>query len=308
MIRFALRRLLTAGPTLWLLITVAFFMIRLTPGGPFDQERALPPEIEANIKAHYHLDEPLIVQYGRYLGAVARLDFGPSFAYRDWTVNDLIAAGFPVSALLGALAVGAALILGTLAGAAAALRQNRAADHTLMAFAMSGISVPNFVVGPLLILLFALHLHWLPAGGWSGARRELILPVTTLALPLIAYIARLTRASLLEVLNSNYIRAARARGLTMRQVIVRHALKPAALPVLSFLGPAIAGVLTGSVVIERIFSIPGLGGHFVQGALNRDYTLVLGVVVFYGMLIIVLNFIVDLLYAWLDPLIRYDRR
>jgi len=308
MIGYALRRLLAAVPTLWLLITLAFFMIRLSPGGPFDSERVLPPEIEANLNARYHLDEPLAMQYARYLGNVLRFDFGPSFQYRDWTVNELIRSGFPVSATLGLLAMGLALLVGIGTGIYAALRQNHWADHAVMSTAMVGISVPTFVVAPLLILLFALSLRWLPAGGWDWGLGRMVMPVVTLALPLIAYIARLMRASLIEVLHSNFIRTARAKGLSERQVIFLHALKPASLPVISFLGPAIASVLTGSVVVERIFTVPGLGSHFVQGALNRDYTLVLGVVVFYGMLIIALNFLVDLIYGWLDPRIRYDRR
>jgi oligopeptide transport system permease protein len=308
MIAYALRRLLGAIPTLLMLITLAFFMIRLSPGGPFDNERTLPPEIEANLNARYHLDEPLAMQYARYLGSVLRFDFGPSFQYKDWTVNELISSGFPVSATLGLLAMALALVVGLSAGTYAALRQNSWIDYGVMTIAMTGISIPTFVVAPLLILVVALSLGWLPAGGWDWTPARMVMPVVTLALPLIAYISRLMRASLIEVLHSNFIRTARAKGLSERQVIFRHALKPAALPVISFLGPAIAGVLTGSVVVERIFTVPGLGSHFVQGALNRDYTLVLGVVVFYGMLIIALNFLVDLIYAWLDPRIRYDRR
>ncbi|MCG8463730.1 MAG: oligopeptide ABC transporter permease OppB [Xanthomonadales bacterium] len=308
MIAYALRRLLGAIPTLLMLITLAFFMIRLSPGGPFDNERTLPPEIEANLNARYHLDEPLAMQYARYLGNVLRFDFGPSFQYKDWTVNELISSGFPVSATLGLLAMALALVVGLSAGTYAALRQNSWIDYGVMTIAMTGISIPTFVVAPLLILVVALSLGWLPAGGWDWTPARMVMPVVTLALPLIAYISRLMRASLIEVLHSNFIRTARAKGLSERQVIFRHALKPAALPVISFLGPAIASVLTGSVVVERIFTVPGLGSHFVQGALNRDYTLVLGVVVFYGMLIIVLNFLVDLIYAWLDPRIRYDRR
>lgn len=308
MISYALRRLLAAIPTLLILITLAFFMIRLSPGGPFDTERALPPEIEANLNARYHLDEPLAMQYARYLGDVLRFDFGPSFQYRDWTVNELIRSGFPVSATLGLLAITLALFVGVSVGAYAALKQNSLIDYAVMSVAMSGISIPTFVVAPLLILVIALGLGWLPAGGWDWSLSRMVMPVITLALPLIAYISRLMRASLIEVLHSNFIRTARAKGLSESQVIFRHALKPAALPVISFLGPAVAGVLTGSVVVERIFTVPGLGSHFVQGALNRDYTLVLGVVVFYGILIIVLNFIVDIIYAWLDPRIRYDRR
>lgn len=306
MLKFTLRRLAWAVPTLFCLITVAFFMIRVAPGGPFDSERALPPEIEANLAAKYHLDEPLIAQYGRYLAQIARFDFGPSFHYRDWTVNDLIAQGAPVSFTLGALAMLLALIPGVFIGALAAMRQNSRMDYLVMSLSMIGISIPTFVMAPLLILLLAVTLGWLPAGGWDGSVSRMILPVVTLALPMVAYIARITRGSMIEVLHSNFIRTARAKGLPEREVMMRHALKPALLPVISYLGPATAAVLTGSVVIEQIFTIPGIGSYFVQGALNRDYTLVLGVVIFYGMLIILLNFIVDLIYAWLDPRIRYD--
>jgi oligopeptide transport system permease protein len=306
MLRYSLRRLASAIPTLFLLITVAFFLIRIAPGGPFDSERALPPEIEANLAAKYHLDEPLAFQYGRYMWQIARLDFGPSFHYRDWSVNDLIVQGAPISFSLGALALFIALIIGVAIGAWAAMRQNRPSDYTVMSFAMIGISVPNFVMAPLLILLFAITLGWLPAGGWDYSPSRMVLPVITLALPMIAYIARITRGSMIEVLHSSYIRTVRAKGMPEKDVILRHALKPALLPVISYLGPAAAAILTGSVVVERIFTIPGIGSYFVQGALNRDYTLVMGVVILYGMLIILFNFLVDLLYAWLDPRIRYD--
>jgi oligopeptide transport system permease protein len=280
-------------------------MIRLAPGGPFDSEKILPPEIKANLDAKYHLDEPLVKQYFRYLGQIITLDFGPSFQYKDWTVNELIARGFPVSLTIGALAMVLAFSLGTLIGIVAAVRQNTAVDYSLMGVAMLGISIPNFVVAPLLILLVAVYAGWLPAGGWDWSMQRMVLPVVTLALPVIAYIARLTRGSMIEVLHSNYIRTARAKGLPESLVILRHALKPALLPVISFMGPATAGLITGSVVIERIYSIPGLGSYFVQGALNRDYTLVMGVVIFYGVIIILLNFIVDILYAWMNPRIRY---
>jgi len=293
-------------PTLLMLITIAFFMMRMAPGGPFDSEKALPAEIRSNLDVKYHLDEPLLQQYFRYLGQIVTLDFGPSFQYKDWTVNELIAKGFPVSLSIGGLAMVLAFVLGTLVGIAAALRQNTAIDYSMMGVAMMGISIPNFVVAPLLILLFAVYLGWLPAGGWEGSFRYMLLPVITLALPVIAYIARLTRGSMIEVLHSNYIRTARAKGLPERVVIFRHALKPALLPVISFMGPATAGLITGSVVIERIYSIPGLGSYFVQGALNRDYTLVMGVVIFYGVVIVLLNFIVDILYAWLNPKIRFE--
>jgi oligopeptide transport system permease protein len=299
-------RLLGLIPTLLVLITIAFFLIRMAPGGPFDGEKILPPEIKANLDVKYHLDEPLIKQYFRYLGQIITLDFGPSFQYKDWTVNELIARGFPVSLTIGGLAMLLAFFLGTLIGIVAAMRQNTAVDYSLMGVAMLGISIPNFVVAPLLILLVAVYAGWLPAGGWDWSVQRMVLPVITLALPAIAYIARLTRGSMIEILHSNYIRTARAKGLPEHLVIRRHALKPALLPVISFMGPATAALITGSVVIERIYSIPGLGSYFVQGALNRDYTLVMGVVVFYGVIIILLNFIVDILYAWMNPRIRYN--
>lgn len=306
MINYSLKRLASAVPTLLLLITVAFFMIRIAPGGPFDSERALPPDIEANLAAKYHLDEPLVMQYGRYLWQIVRFDFGPSFHYLDWSVNDLIAQGAPVSFTLGFLALLLALLIGVPVGTWAAMRQNRPSDYGVMSVAMIGISVPNFVMAPLLILVFAIVLGWLPAGGWELSFSRLVLPVVTLALPMIAYIARITRASMIEVLHSPFIRTARAKGMPEKTIIIEHALKPALLPVISYLGPAAAAILTGSVVVERIFTIPGIGSYFVQGALNRDYTLVMGVVILYGVLIIVFNFIVDLLYAWLDPRIRYE--
>ena len=305
-LRHSAPRLLGLIPTLLVLITIAFFLIRVAPGGPFDSEKILPPEIRANLDAKYHLDEPLVQQYFRYLGQIITLDFGPSFQYKDWTVNELIARGFPVSLTVGGLAMLLAFFVGTFIGITAALRQNTAVDYSIMGVAMLGISIPNFVVAPLLILVLAVYQGWLPAGGWDWSIQKMILPVVTLALPVIAYIARLTRGSMIEVLHSNYIRTARAKGLPGHLVIRRHALKPALLPVISFMGPATAGLITGSVVIERIYSIPGLGSYFVQGALNRDYTLVMGVVVFYGVIIILMNFIVDLLYAWMNPRIRYD--
>ena len=304
MLRFAIKRLLGAVPTLLVLIALAFFLIKVAPGGPFDTDRQLPPEIEANLNAAYHLDEPLYKQFSLYLSGLLRGDFGPSFQYRDYTVTELIAAGFPVSLRLGGLAMLLAFCVGVAVGTIAALKQNEFTDHAVMAAAMTGVSVPNFVMAPLLVLLFAVTLKWLPAGG-LGDWRHLVLPVIALGLPQIAYIARLTRGSMIEVLRADFIRTARAQGLPQRAVIVRHALKPALLPVISYLGPATAAIITGSVVIEQIFGVPGLGRFFVQGALNRDYTLVMGVVVFYGVLIIVLNLIVDLVYARLDPRVRY---
>jgi len=306
-LRYSLTRFLGAIPTLLILITIAFFMIRAAPGGPFDAEKALPPEIEANLRAAYHLDEPLVQQFGRYVLNLVRGDFGPSFQYKDYSVTELIAAGFPVSLRLGGSAMLLALLVGVSAGTIAALRQNSRTDHAVMAVSMTGISIPNFVMAPLLILFFAVYLGWLPAGGiGDGGFRHMILPVISLALPQIAYIARLTRGSMIEVLRSNFVRTARAQGLPERAVILRHALKPALLPVISYLGPATAAVITGSVVIEQIFGVPGLGRYFVQGALNRDYTLVMGVVVFYGALIILFNLVVDLVYAWLDPKVKYS--
>jgi len=306
LLKFALKRFVGAWPTLLIMIAMAFFMIRIAPGGPFDSERSVPPEIEANLRAAYHLDEPLYRQFGRYLAGLAQGDFGPSFQYKDFTVTELVMGGFPVSLRLGGLAMLLAVLFGVGAGCVAALRQNTLIDHSVMALSMTGISIPNFVVAPILILVFAVFLGWLPAGGLGdGSASHLVLPVISLALPQIAYISRLTRASMIEVLHTNFIRTARAKGLPERHIILRHALKPALIPVVSYLGPATAAIVTGSVVIEQIFGVPGLGRYFVQGALNRDYTLVMGVVVFYGVLIIVFNFLVDMLYALLDPRVRY---
>ena len=306
MLNYFFRRILGAIPTLFILMALAFFLIRLAPGGPFDSEKVLLPEIEANLRAAYHLDEPLYQQFARYLGNLLQGDFGPSFQYRDLTVTELIMTGFPISLRLGAGAMAFAVIFGVLAGSVAALWQNSRTDYVVMAVSMTGISVPSFVMAPLLILVFAVYLGWLPAGGLGGGSfRNMVLPVVSLALPQIAYVARLTRGSLIEILRSNFIRTAKAQGLPMGKILLVHALKPALLPVVSYLGPATAAVITGSVVIEQIFGIPGLGRFFVQGALNRDYTLVMGIVVFYGTLIVVFNFLVDLAYAWLDPKVRY---
>ncbi|MCK2185360.1 oligopeptide ABC transporter permease OppB [Halomonas getboli] len=307
MLSYAFKRLLQAIPTLLIVITLAFFLMRVAPGGPFDGERALPPDIEANLMAAYHLDEPLPQQYLRYLGDLLQGDFGPSFKYKDFSVTDLIQQGFPVSLEIGGLAILLALALGLPLGVIAALKRNSAVDYAVMGTALAGIAIPNFVVAPLLALVFGVILSWLPAGGWNGgALPNLVLPVLALSIQQIAYIARIMRASMIEVLGSHYIRTARAKGLSERLVVWRHAIRPALLPVVSYLGPAIAGIITGSVVIEQIFGIPGIGRYFVQGALNRDYTLVMGTVVFYGALIVLLNLIVDLLYSALDPQIRYD--
>ncbi len=305
MLRYTLGRALGAIPTVMLVIVLAFLLVRAAPGGPFDSERVLSAAVEANIRAYYHLDEPLPQQFLRYVSGLLRGDFGPSYSYRDHTVTDLIADSFPVSLLIGGSAIVLALIVGVTAGIAAALRPNTLTDRVVMAFAMSGISIPVFVVAPLLVLLFAVKLNWLPVG-WSssGGFSRMILPVVSLALPQIAYIARLSRASLIDVLNSDFVRTARAQGLSRSSIIRYHALKPALLPVVSYLGPAVAVVLTGSVVVEEIFGVPGLGQFFVRGALNRDYTLVMGIVIFYAVLVILANLIVDLVYGWLDPRIR----
>ncbi|MEJ2161626.1 MAG: oligopeptide ABC transporter permease OppB [Chromatiales bacterium] len=303
MLSFAFRRLLSAIPTLLVLLALSFALIRVAPGGPFDTEKTIPAEIQERLNETYHLDEPLWQQFFRYLGDLLQGDFGPSFQYKDYTVSELIAAGFPVSLKLGGLAMLLALLVGVSVGTLAALNQNRRADHVAMGAAMTGISIPNFVLAPLMVLVFAVTLRWLPAGGLNDWQ-SYVLPVISLALPQIAYIARLTRGSMIEVLRSDNIRTARAQGLPTSEVLLGHALKPALVPIVSYLGPATAGIITGSVVIEQIFGVPGLGRYFVQGALNRDYTLVMGIVVFYGVLIILFNFLVDLAYRWLDPRVK----
>ncbi|PIE37876.1 MAG: oligopeptide transporter permease [Gammaproteobacteria bacterium] len=264
----------------------------------------MPPEIQANLNKVYHLDDPLIVQYGAYLKNILHGDFGPSFQYKDRTVTELIKIGFPVSLQLGLIAIFFAIIIGSILGTIAALRQNSAMDYGVMGVAMTGIAVPNFVMAPLLVLLFSITLGWLPSSGWDENWKQPILPIVVLALPQIAYISRMMRGSMIEVLHSNYIRTARAKGLSEKKVIIKHALRAAILPIVSYLGPATAAVITGSVVIEQIFGIPGVGRFFVQGSLNRDYTLVMGIVVFYGSLIILFNLLVDIVYSLLDPKVR----
>ncbi|MGI9199713.1 MAG: ABC transporter permease subunit [Woeseiaceae bacterium] len=305
MLRYALLRLLGAIPTLLLVIVLAFLMVHAAPGGPFDAERVLPPEIEANIAAAYNLDAPLHEQFFSYMSGLLRGDLGPSYRLRDYTVSELIGAAFPQSLQIGALAILLAVVVGVAVGTAAAIRKDSLLDRVVMAVAMTGISVPVFVIAPVLVLFFAVKLQWLPAG-WSGAEGagRFVLPVISLALPQIAYIARLTRASMIDVLESDFIRTARAQGLGTSAIVRLHALKPAMLPVVSYLGPAIAAILTGSVIVEEIFGINGLGQHFVRGALNRDYTLVLGIVIFYAALVVLFNLIVDLLYGVIDPRIR----
>lgn len=307
MLSYTVRRVLSAVPTLLFIIMLAFAMVRAAPGGPFDQERAVPAEIRANLDKAYHLDEPLPMQFLRYMDGILHGDFGPSFKYKDFTVSQLIWQGFPVSMQIGGVAIVIGLVLGTALGTIAALRQNSGLDFGLMGAAMTGIAIPNFVVAPFLTLVLGVYLHWLPVGGWGGgALRYKILPIVALALPQVAYVARLTRASMIETIRSNFIRTARAKGLPERITVVRHAMRAALLPVVSYIGPATAAIITGSVVIEQIFEIPGIGRYFVDGALNRDYTLVMGVVIFYGVLIILFNLAVDLLYGVLDPRVRYE--
>jgi len=306
LLRYALKRLLGAIPTLLLVIVLAFLMVHAAPGGPFDDERVLPPETREALEAAYNLDEPLHRQFIGYLSGVVQGDMGPSYRYRDHSVSELIGNAYPVSLKLGAMAMVLAIVIGVMAGSVAALRRNTVLDRVVMALAMTGISIPVFVIAPLLVLLLAVRLQWLPAG-WSGNEglARFLLPVIALALPQIAYIARLTRASMIDVLASDFVRTARAQGLSTATIVRFHALKPAMLPVLSYMGPAVAAILTGSVVVEEIFGIPGLGQFFVRGALNRDYTLVLGIVIFYATLVVLLNLVVDLLYGAIDPRIRH---
>jgi oligopeptide transport system permease protein len=308
MLRYFLTRLAGAVPTLFIIVTLAFFLIRAAPGGPFDQEQALPPEIMANLQSAYGLDQPIWIQYGRYLKGLAHGDFGPSFKYKDFSVTELIGQGLPVTLELGAIAMTLAMALGVPIGTFAALHHNRAADYATMALAVAGIAVPSFVVLPFLGLLFGIHLHWLPVAGWEpGSVRDLVLPVAALTLPPLSVIARLARAEMLEVLRSHFIRTAVAKGLPLHTIVVRHALRPALLPVASYLGPAVASIMTGSLIVESIAGLPGIGRYMVQGALNRDYTLVMGMVIIYSALLIVMGLLVDLLYAWLDPRVRLVR-
>jgi len=307
-IKFVLGRFFGAIPTLLALICLAFFLVKAAPGGPFDLERSLPEEVEANLREAYNLDDPVYKQLYKYIGSILQGDFGPSFQYRDYSVTELIATGFPVSLRLGASAILLALLFGTIIGTTAALNQNTKLDYSVMFFGMIGISIPNFVMAPLLVLLFSIVLNVFPAGGYNnGSFLNMVLPVTALALPQVAYIARLTRGSMIEVLSSNFVRTAKAQGIPTRNIILGHVLKPTLLPVVSYLGPATAAIITGSVVVEQIFGLPGLGRYFVQGALNRDYTLVMGVVVFYGCLIIAFNLVVDTIYGFIDPKIKINR-
>lgn len=307
MLNYTLRRLAGAIPTIFIIVTLTFFMIRLAPGGPFDLERPIDPLIMANLNRAYNLDAPLWQQYLIYLNNLLHGDLGPSFARRDFTVNDLFAAGLPVSIMLGGIALALAAVLGTILGVIAALRQNSWVDYGIVALATFGITTPNFVVAPVLSLFFGVILGILPAGGWSNANPAYwVLPIVTLALPQVAVIARLVRGATVEALRANHVRTARAYGLPTRIVVGVHALRAAMLPAVSYLGPTAAGLLTGSIVVETIFGIPGIGRYFVQGALGRDYTLVMGTVVVIAVFVVLFNLIVDLAYAWLDPRVRYD--
>ena len=306
MLSYALRRIAGLIPTLLVIITVSFCVVRLAPGGPFEQEQTLPPAVRANLERLYGLDQPLTVQYAHYLRGLLHGDFGPSLRQRDFTVSELIAQGLPLSATLGLAAILLAVLSGIPAGIAAALWRNRGADYCITTLAALGLALPSFVTGPLFALVFGLYLRWLPVAGWQhGAPRYLVLPVLTLALPVAAYVARLTRASLLEVLSAHYVRSARARGLGGPRVLWRHALRPALMPVVSYLGPAVAFVMTGSLVIETVFGLPGTGRYLVEGAIDRDYPLVMGMIVVYGALTLFLNLIADLIYGWLDPGVRH---
>lgn len=307
MINFVLRRLMSAIPTIFIVVTISFFLMRFAPGGPFSLERPLPPQTMENIIATFHLNDPLWKQYLHYLGNAFTGDFGPSFVYKDNTVAQLMSQALPYSIRLGGTALILALVIGVILGTIAALRQNGWIDFTVMSFATIGITVPNFVVGPVLTLIFALSLSWLPAGGWGdGSLYYLALPITVLALPQVAIIARLTRGSMIEALHTDHIRTARAYGLPSRTVVITHAMRGALLPVVSYLAPAAAALLTGSAVVESIFTIPGVGRFFVIGALNRDYPLVMATVLLVSVFVIVFNLLVDIAYGLLDPRVRHD--
>lgn len=303
--RFILGRLLGLVPTLLVIVTISFFVIRLAPGSPFSSERAVPKEVLADLEAKYGFDQPLGVQYLRYLGSLVHGDLGLSTKYPQRSVNEIIGDGFPASLVLGLVAMVWAVLLGIIAGIVGAIRQNTAWDYSFMAAAMVGISVPTFVLGPLLILVFSLTVFWFPPGGW-GTWRHIVLPGITLGTVYAAYIARLTRGGMLEVVGADYVRTAWAKGLHERVIVTRHMLKGGLLPVVTFLGPAIAHMMVGSVVVEKIFATPGLGPYFVDAAFNRDYFLVMGIVVYYSLFLLLMNLVVDVAYGFLDPRIRYD--
>lgn len=307
MLLYVIRRLLTAIPTLFVIVTLAFFLIRVAPGGPFNQERGLSPEIRANLEAQFGLNDPLWLQYFNYLGNLLHGNFGPSYNLPDFTVGELFAKGLPISIQIGAAALVLALLVGSTLGIIAALNQNKLGDYAVIATATAGSTIPTFVIAPVIQLLFGLTWKLLPIGGWNdGAFLNKIGPVLTLALPQIAIVARLMRGSMIEALRSHHIRTARALGLSGWSIVVKHALRGALLPIISYAGPAAAALLTGSIIVETIFAIPGVGRYFVDAALNRDYTLVMGTVVVIAIFTIVFNLIVDILYAFADPRVRYD--
>ena len=307
MLRYVLNRLAIALPTIFVIITISFFLMRLAPGGPFDAEVDLDPVVKANLEAIYGLDQPLPVQYVRFLGGLTRGELGPSTTYPDRTVQELIGNGLPVTLKIGLAGIGLAAVLGILAGTYAARRPNTVADAVIMTAANAGLALPNFVVAPLLTFIFGVALGVLPVAGWGdGSLRYWILPVVALALPQIAAIARIMRGSMLETLGQDYIRTARGKGMGEQRILWRHAFQAGFLPVLSYLGPGIAGIMTGSVIVEQLFSLPGLGRFFVQGAVNRDYQLVMGVVILYSTTLILLNLLVDIAYGWLDPRARVE--
>lgn len=308
MLGFILRRLLQAVPVILVVITVTFFMVRAAPGGPFDQERSVSPAVLESLNARYNLDAPLWQQYTDYLTDVLRGDFGPSFRFANRTVNEIIAAGFPVTLELSIYALLVAIIVGLSTGLIAALRPNTLQDYLPMSTAMAGICLPNFVLGPLLILLFGIWLGWVPVSGWGAAPGDKILPALTLGSSYAAYIARITRGGMLDVLSQDYIRTARAKGLSTARILLVHALRGGITPVVSFLGPALAGLLAGSFVVETVFQIPGLGRFYVEAAFNRDYTMILGCTIFFAVLIVVCNLIADILLVWLNPRLRTQGR
>lgn len=302
--KFVASRLLQAVPVILAVITVTFFLVRIAPGGPFDSEKAVIPEVKAALEAQYRLDQPLFQQYVAYLGDLAQGELGPSFKYPGRSVNELIAAGLPATAELGLYALLVAICIGGVAGVIASLKPNTAQDYIPMSLAMIGICMPTFLLGPLLVLVFGIHLEWLPVSGWGDMPGDKLLPSLTLGAAYAAYVARLSRAGMLEVLSQDYIRTARAKGLPEWQVITRHALRGGLMPVVAFLGPAFAGLLAGSFVVETIFQIPGLGRFYVQAAFNRDYTMILGTTVFLSTLIVLFNLASDVLAAWLNPRLR----
>jgi oligopeptide transport system permease protein len=304
-LRYVLRRLAVMVPVFFLVVAAVFFMIRFAPGGPFDSEKKVPPEILRNLEAKYHLDQPLLVQFGMYLRDLTRFDLGPSFKHANRTVNEIIAEAFPVSVELGLLSLAWALCIGIGAGMLAALKPNTFFDYVPMSFSIMGICLPTFVIGPLMVLVFSVWMDWLPVAGWNSWQ-DRILPSLTLGFAYAAYISRLTRGGFMEIRNQDFIRTARAKGLSESAILIKHSLKGGLLPVVSYMGPALAGIISGALVTETIFNIPGLGRFFIQSAVNRDYTVVMGTALLYFALIFLANFLVDITYALLDPRVKYE--